>query len=168
MPKTSPQKRYANAVHVIARRAKVSYRTAQKIYRAEPDEAARKFPTHWRELTRNQLDKLKRDATASVYDARGQDRPFAFDAKRMEGDRIQAALTDSGLQRVRELEATFTVVVDGGDKKTVTVKGQDVSVKKDQFWYAVHELARDVLEDEISDGADYDSISIVLDSMRAV
>lgn len=164
MAKVSPQKRYANAVHIIAKRAKVSYRSAQRIYRNHKD----KYPSHWQELPKKTVAEYRAEVTGTVYDLTGKDRPFAFDVKkRKEGRDAEAALSESGLQRVGEATYKFTVVVDG-KKKTVEKKRSDISVKPDDFWYAMHDAAREVLEDEIAEGYDYDAISIVLDTVGVV
>lgn len=169
MARKSPQKRYADAVHLIARRAGVSYRTAQRIYRIDRAETeSAKYPTYWRKQSAVDIATLRKEVTSNVYDLRGEDRPFAFDVKdRQEGKDADTALRESGLQRIAAGEVTFTVIVDG-EKRTITKTLQDVSVQRDKFWYAVHAAAREVLEDAIAEGFDYDAISIVLDSVSVV
>lgn len=165
----SHQKRYANAVRVITKRGKVSWRTAQKVYRSERVKTPHvKFPSHWKALTAKTIVELRNEATSKLYDAIGKDRPFAFDLKdRPEAQGINAALADSGLARIETLTVEHTIIVDG-EKKRVTKTLNDVRIKGDDFWRAVHAAAREALEDEIAEGAEYDMISVVIDSIAGV
>lgn len=149
MAKISPQKRYANAVRVIMKRADVSWRVAQSIYRAQREKLGEPIsPTKWRGYSKSWFARLAKRGITRAEITLFAGLEFAFDLRNLrEGDDARDTFVQL-LRRHRrkciDLGGTWEVQKAAGPISEHTRKRRCVSAET--FWTTINDMARNVLE----------------------